>query len=56
MTQQQFTPLSEFDTECIRRFLLKMEAFKWTKASKRLECALICLLESQCPEDIKLYE
>lgn len=56
MNRQQFTPLPESDVECIHLFLLKMELCKWAKSSKRLETALICLLESGYPEDMQVKE
>lgn len=48
--------LSEEDRELVYLFLLHMDGYSWSKSSRRLEAALLYLLELDEPEDHQVKE
>lgn len=52
--QAQITRAISSDAEYVKSFLLHMNAYRWTKASKRMEVALLYLIESGGPDNIQV--
>jgi hypothetical protein len=48
--------LTEEDRELVYLFLLHMDGYSWSKSSRRLEAALLYLMELEDPEDHQVKE